>query len=75
MRYVMRRRELNRRSTAEYIRVLLSGEDPTFQSEELPEEESCENRLRSSFGGWKELIVDGSTSKRGLNSLSWWGRE
>lgn len=34
-RYVDRRRELNRRNTADYIRIVLEGDDPTFQSEVL----------------------------------------
>jgi oxygen-independent coproporphyrinogen-3 oxidase len=34
-RYIMGCRQLNRRNTADYIRCVLSGEDPTFQSEKL----------------------------------------
>src|SRR4051812_16770989 len=40
-RYVEGRRELNRRDTADYVRRVLSGEAPTFQSECLPPEESA----------------------------------
>ena len=40
-RYVLGRRELNRRNTADYIRRVLSGESPVFQSEELPPEEAA----------------------------------
>ncbi|MFO0797937.1 MAG: radical SAM family heme chaperone HemW [Gemmataceae bacterium] len=35
-RYVAGRRELNVRDTALYVRRVLAGESPTFQSEELP---------------------------------------
>jgi oxygen-independent coproporphyrinogen III oxidase len=53
-RYVMRKRELNVRSTADYIRRVLAGESPTFQSEELtPEERARETiavQLRRSDG-------------------------
>jgi oxygen-independent coproporphyrinogen III oxidase len=40
-RYVLGRRELNRRDTADYIRRVLAGESPTFQSEELPPAEAA----------------------------------
>jgi oxygen-independent coproporphyrinogen-3 oxidase len=40
-RYVLRRRELNRRGTDDYIRRVLAGESATWQSEELPPEESA----------------------------------
>lgn len=53
-RYVMRKRELNVRNTADYIRRVLAGESPTFQSEELtPEERARETvavQLRRSDG-------------------------
>ena len=38
-RYVQGKRELNTRNTQDYIRRVLSGESPTFQSEELVDEE------------------------------------
>ena len=38
-RYVLGRRELNRRNTADYVRRILAGESPTFQSEQLPPDE------------------------------------
>jgi oxygen-independent coproporphyrinogen III oxidase len=44
-RYVMRRRELNRRNTTDYIRCVLTGEDPTFQSEELPPDDSARETI------------------------------
>jgi oxygen-independent coproporphyrinogen-3 oxidase len=57
-RYVMRRRELNRRNTADYIRVVLAGDDPTFQREELPPAESAREtiaiQLRRSAGVIRE---------------------
>ena len=34
-RYVMGRREMNRRNVGDYVRVVLAGDDATFQSEEL----------------------------------------
>jgi oxygen-independent coproporphyrinogen III oxidase len=40
-RYVMGRRELNRRNTEDFIRHVLAGESPTFQSEQLPPEEAA----------------------------------
>ena len=40
-RYVEGRRELNRRNTADYVRTVLAGGSPTFQSESLPPEESA----------------------------------
>ena len=40
-RYVMGRRELNRRNTEDYIRHVFAGESPTFQSEKLATEESA----------------------------------
>ncbi|HEX3152088.1 MAG TPA: radical SAM family heme chaperone HemW [Gemmataceae bacterium] len=40
-RYVMGRRELNRRNTEDYIRNVLAGESPTFQSEELQPEDGA----------------------------------
>jgi putative oxygen-independent coproporphyrinogen III oxidase len=53
-RYVMGRRELNRRNTADYVRRVLAGESPTFQSEKLPPEESAREtaavQLRRSAG-------------------------
>jgi putative oxygen-independent coproporphyrinogen III oxidase len=53
-RYVMGRRELNRRGTADYIRRVLAGESPVLQSEELPPEESAREtaavQLRRSAG-------------------------
>jgi oxygen-independent coproporphyrinogen III oxidase len=53
-RYVEGRRELNRRNTADYVRVVLAGESPTFQSEALPPEESAREtaavQLRRSAG-------------------------
>lgn len=53
-RYVQGRRELNRRQTADYIRVVLAGEDPTFQREELPSHERAREtaaiQLRRSRG-------------------------
>jgi oxygen-independent coproporphyrinogen III oxidase len=44
-RYVSGRRELNVRDTQLYIRRLLSGESPTFQSEELPPQERAYETL------------------------------
>ena len=42
-RYVRGRRQLNTRDLKTYIRVALSGEPPTFQSETLgPEERAAE---------------------------------
>jgi oxygen-independent coproporphyrinogen-3 oxidase len=53
-RYVLGRRELNRRNTADYIRRVLAGESPTFQSEVLPPEEAAREtaavQLRRSAG-------------------------
>jgi oxygen-independent coproporphyrinogen III oxidase len=53
-RYVMGRRELNRRNTADYVRRVLAGESPTFQSEQLPPGESAREtaavQLRRSAG-------------------------
>ena len=51
-RYVMGRRELNRRNTRDYIRVVLAGEDPTVQSERLPADESARDDCHptSTFG-------------------------
>jgi len=53
-RYVMGRRELNRRGTDDYIRRVLAGESPVQQSEELPPEESAREtaavQLRRSAG-------------------------
>jgi oxygen-independent coproporphyrinogen-3 oxidase len=53
-RYVMGRRELNRRGTADYIRRVLAGESPVQQSEQLPPEESAREtaaiQLRRSGG-------------------------
>jgi len=53
-RYVLRRRELNRRSTDDYIRRILSGEPATWQSEELSPEETAREtaavQLRRSSG-------------------------
>jgi oxygen-independent coproporphyrinogen-3 oxidase len=40
-RYVLGRRELNRRDTGDYIRRVLAGESPTFQSEKLPPAEAA----------------------------------
>jgi oxygen-independent coproporphyrinogen-3 oxidase len=44
-RYVMGKRELNVRNTADYIRRVLAGESPTFQSEELPPEERARETI------------------------------
>jgi oxygen-independent coproporphyrinogen-3 oxidase len=53
-RYVFGRRELNRRNTADYIRRVLAGESPSFQSEELTPEEAAREtaavQLRRSAG-------------------------
>jgi len=53
-RYVQGRRELNIRDTATYIRRVLAGESPTFQSEELDPEsrafETIATQLRRSEG-------------------------
>jgi oxygen-independent coproporphyrinogen-3 oxidase len=53
-RYVMRRRELNRRDTEGYIRRILAGASATFQSEQLAPEESAREtaavQLRRSAG-------------------------
>jgi oxygen-independent coproporphyrinogen-3 oxidase len=53
-RFVEGRRELNRRNTADYVRVVLAGDSPTFQSECLPPEESAREtaavQLRRSAG-------------------------
>lgn len=53
-RFVRGRRELNRRNTADYVRRVLAGEDPTFQREELPPEEAAREtiavQLRRSAG-------------------------
>jgi oxygen-independent coproporphyrinogen-3 oxidase len=50
----MGRRELNRRNTADYVRRVLAGDSPTFQSEQLPPEESAREtaavQLRRSAG-------------------------
>jgi oxygen-independent coproporphyrinogen-3 oxidase len=40
-RYVLGRRELNRRNTADYVRRVLGGESPAFQAEELPPDEAA----------------------------------
>lgn len=40
-RFVMGRRELNVRNTADYVRRVLAGESPTFQSEALEPEEAA----------------------------------
>lgn len=40
-RYVEGRRELNKRNTADYVRTVLAGGSPTFQSETLGPEESA----------------------------------
>ncbi len=44
-RYVQGRRELNTRDLKTYIRRCLSGEAPTFQSEELPPEERARETM------------------------------
>jgi oxygen-independent coproporphyrinogen III oxidase len=44
-RYVQRKRELNCRNTSDYIRRVLAGESPTFQSEELAPEESARETI------------------------------
>src|SRR5262245_46033331 len=53
-RYVMRRREANRRGTDDYTRRILAGEPATCQSEELAPEESAREtaavQLRRSAG-------------------------
>ena len=53
-RYVEGRRELNTRDLHDYIRRVLAGESPTFQSEELPPEERAREtmalRLRRAEG-------------------------
>ena len=48
-RYVMGRRELNRRNTADYVRRMLAGESPTFQGEKLPPEESARETAAVQF--------------------------
>jgi oxygen-independent coproporphyrinogen-3 oxidase len=57
-RYVMGRRALNRRNTDDYIRKVLAGESPTYQSEALPPEESAREtaaiQLRRSAGILRE---------------------
>jgi oxygen-independent coproporphyrinogen III oxidase len=57
-RYVQGRRELNRRNTEDYIRRVLAGESPTFQSEALPPDESAREtaaiQLRRSAGVIRE---------------------
>jgi oxygen-independent coproporphyrinogen-3 oxidase len=40
-RYVDGRRELNKRNTADYVRTVLAGGSPTYQSEVLPPAESA----------------------------------
>jgi oxygen-independent coproporphyrinogen-3 oxidase len=61
-RYVMGRRELNRRNTADYVRRVLAGESPTFQSEKLPPEESAREtaavQLRCSAGVIRDRFRD-----------------
>ena len=53
-RYVMGRREMNRRNVGDYVRVVLAGDDATFQSEQLaPEDRARETaavQLRRSAG-------------------------
>jgi oxygen-independent coproporphyrinogen III oxidase len=53
-RYVLRRRELNRRGTDDYIQRILAGESATLQSEELAPEETAREtaaiQLRRSSG-------------------------
>ena len=53
-RYVLGKRELNTRSTHDYLRRVLAGESPTFQSEELPPQERAREtfavQLRRTFG-------------------------
>jgi oxygen-independent coproporphyrinogen-3 oxidase len=44
-RYVLGRRELNTRDLSTYVRRLLRGESPTFQSEELPPEERARETM------------------------------
>src|SRR5262245_3025653 len=44
-RYVMGKRELNTRSTQEYIRRVLAGESPTIQSEELAPHERARETM------------------------------
>jgi oxygen-independent coproporphyrinogen-3 oxidase len=61
-RYVHGRRELNRRDTADYVRRVLSGESPTFQSECLPPEESAREtaavQLRRTAGVLRDRYRD-----------------
>jgi putative oxygen-independent coproporphyrinogen III oxidase len=53
-RFVMGRREANCRKTEDYIRRVLMGESPTFQSEQLPPEDAAREtaavQLRRSAG-------------------------
>ncbi|HJZ94048.1 MAG TPA: radical SAM family heme chaperone HemW [Gemmataceae bacterium] len=53
-RFVMGRREVNCRNTEDYIRRVLAGESPTFQSEQLSPEDSAREtaavQLRRSAG-------------------------
>ena len=57
-RYVEGRRELNKRNTADYVRTVLAGESPTFQSEALPAEEAAREtaavQMRRSAGVVRE---------------------
>ena len=61
MRYVRGRREHNRRNTRDYIRVVFSGESPTYQEEELsPFERARETlavQLRRSDGVFRPAFL------------------
>src|SRR5262245_33853229 len=74
-RYVLRKRELNRRGTEDYIRRVLAGESPVLQSEELPPEESaretaavqlrrCEGIARNRFRVQTGFDLDALTGGR-----------
>ncbi len=70
-RYVAGRREVNHRSTTNYLRRVLDGKLATAESEELSPEDRARERLVLACAVSKALIAAYSSDSPGFQFCSW----